>query len=68
MYRRQVPAEVGTIKRHPEKEPQCRDSAVDLRCAGAARRQMQLKAAHIFRFRCIGGSVDVVRELLDLRT
>src|SRR5215472_10475132 len=55
----------GTIKRHPEKEPQCRDGGVDLRCAGAARRQMQLKAAYIFRFGCIGGSLEVARELLD---
>src|SRR5262249_52641127 len=65
MYHRQVPAEVGTIKRHPEKEPQCRDGGVDLRCAGAARRQMQLKAAYIFRFGCIGGSLEIARELLD---
>src|SRR5262249_61159200 len=65
MYHRQVPAEVGTIKRHPEKEPQCRDGGVDLRRAGAARRQMQLKAAYIFRFGCIGGSLEVARELLD---
>src|SRR5215467_14220819 len=65
MYRRQVPAEVGTIKRHPEKDPQCRDGGVDLRRACAARRQMQLKAAYIFRFGCIGGSLEVARELLD---
>jgi hypothetical protein len=47
MYGRQVPAEVGTIKRHVEKEPQCRDCGIDLGNAGAARRQMQLKAAYI---------------------
>src|SRR5215469_16184291 len=66
MYDRQVPAEVGTIKRHPEKEPQCRDCAVDLGNAGAARRQMQLKAAYILRFGCIRGALEVICEVLDL--
>src|SRR5215831_16445132 len=65
MYGRQVPAEVGTIKRHPEKEPQCRDCGVDLGNADAARRQMQLKAAYIFRFGCIGRALEVAREVLD---
>src|SRR5262250_660411 len=65
MYGRQVPAEVGTIKRHPEKEPQCRNRDVDLCNAGAARRQMQLKAAHVFRFGCIGRALEVTREVLD---
>src|SRR5215467_15882931 len=65
MYRRQVPAEVGTIKRHSEKEPQCRDGGVDLRRACPARRQMQLKAAYIFWCGSIGGSLEVARELLD---
>lgn len=30
MYGRQMLAEVGAIKHHPEEEPQCRDSGVDL--------------------------------------
>src|SRR6266478_5464784 len=53
------------IKRHLEKEPQCRDCGVDLGDAGAARRQMQLKAAYILRFGCIGRALEVAREVLD---
>src|SRR5215469_513954 len=66
MYDRQVPAEVRTIKRHLEKEPERRDCAVDLGNAGAARCQMQLKAAYIFRCCCIGRALEVDREVLDL--
>src|SRR5258708_39318568 len=65
MHGRQVPAEVGTIKRHIEKQPQCRDCGVDLWNASAARRQMQLKAAHVFRVSCVGRAVEVTCEVLD---
>src|SRR5262252_9324089 len=65
MHARQMPAEVRTIKRHIEKEPQCRNRDVDLWNAGAARRQMQLKAAYIFRFGRIGRTLEVTCEVLD---
>ncbi|WP_051383567.1 hypothetical protein [Bradyrhizobium sp. WSM3983] len=39
--------EVGAIQRHIEEEPQRQDGGVDLWRAGAARCQMQPKAAHL---------------------
>src|ERR1700730_7449482 len=65
MHGRQVPAEVGAIKRYIEKEPQCRDCGVDLWNTSAARHQMQLKAAHVFRFGCVGRAAEVTGEVLD---
>jgi len=44
----------GSIERHIEEEPQCRDGAVDLWRSRAARCQMQLVAAHILPARSVG--------------
>src|SRR5258708_7028684 len=65
MHERQVLGEVGAIERHIEEEPQRRDRGIDLWRAGAARRQMQPKAAHLLRLGCVGGSAKERGEVLD---
>src|SRR5271154_2508758 len=65
VHERQVPGKVGAVERHIEEEPQRRDGGVDLRRAGAARRQMQPKAAHILQPCCVGRATKERGEILD---
>ena len=53
------------LERDLEKEPQRRDGLIDGRHANAARRQMQLVAAHVLEARRIGRSPEERREVLD---
>jgi hypothetical protein len=57
--------QVGAIQRRIEEEPQRRDGGVDLWRAGAARRQMQPKAAHVLRLGQVGRAAEKRREVLD---
>src|SRR6266481_6074257 len=57
--------DVGTPKRDPEKEPQCRDALVEGRNARATRRQMKLIAAYVFEARRVGRAAEEGSEVLD---
>src|SRR5580704_13325204 len=57
--------DLGAIERHIEEEPQRRDGGVDLWRTRAARRQMQPKAAHVFRLSRVGRAAEERRKTLD---
>jgi hypothetical protein len=56
------------LERNPEKEPQRRDRLIDGRHANAARRQMELVAAHVLEARRIRRSPENAAKFLTLCT
>ena len=57
--------DIGAPERDLEEEPQRRDGLVEGRNADAARRQMQLIAAHVLEARRVGRAAEERGEVLD---